>query len=215
MALGATPKQVWIDGIAQIETPYVSEKPITFQTLPTTPDFGEQVKAAIQYQGLPPLTPNRAKADTIVFTNVSSVYERSWPSIQEVFSARDGEPGVVVVRKGEIACFGSRHVCLASISALDHEFESFDLQGGSITWVFFTVNHSIDSNASFSPGLVSYGSPLGLEEIQGEESTHDGVVLDPLSSDIPDLLAGNEVMLAIDGLQFAGRDTLSVYIPLC
>lgn len=66
--------------------------------------------------------------------------------------------------------------------------------------------------ASSSPGLVSYGSPLGLEEIQGEQSTHDGVVLDPLSNDIPDLLAGNEVIMAVDGLQFAGRDTLSVFI---
>ncbi|KAF8558348.1 composite domain of metallo-dependent hydrolase [Imleria badia] len=194
LALAATPKQVWIDGIAQIENPYISEKPIAFQSLPSTPDFGEQAKVAIEYQGLPPLMPNRAKADTIVFTNVSSVYERTWPSIQEVFSPRDGESGVVVVRKGEIACYGSRPACLASISSLDQEFESFDLQGGSI-----------------SPGLVSYGSPLGLEEIHSEKSTHDGVVLDPLSSDIPDLLAGHEVMLAVDGLQFAGRDTLLAY----
>jgi hypothetical protein len=139
LALGATPKQVWIDGIAQIENPYVLEKPITFQSLPTTPDFEQQAKAAIEYQGLPPLTPIRAKADTIVFTNVSSVYERSWPTIQEVFSARDGEPGVAVVRKGEIACFGSRHACLASISSLDQEFESFDLKGGSISWVSSVV----------------------------------------------------------------------------
>lgn len=72
-------------------------------------------------------------------------------------------------------------------------------------------NHSIYSNISFSPGLVSYGSPLGLEEIQGEQSTHDGAVLDPLSGDVPNVLAGHEVMLAVDGLQFAGRDTLSVF----
>ncbi|KAI9569587.1 composite domain of metallo-dependent hydrolase [Boletus coccyginus] len=191
LALGATPKQVWIDGIAQIENPSVLKKPITFQSLPTTPNFEKQAKAAIEYQGLPPLTPSQATADTVVFTNVSSVYERGWPTIQEVFSARDGEPGVVVVRKGEIACFGSRHTCIVS---LDQEFETFDLQGGSIC-----------------PGLVSYGSPLGLEEIQGEQSTHDGAVLDPLSGDVPNVLAGHEVMLAVDGLQFAGRDTLLAY----
>lgn len=55
---------------------------------------------------------------------------------------------------------------------------------------------------------MSYGSPLGLEEIQGEESTHDGAVIDPLSSIIPKLLVGNEVISAVDGLQFGGRDTL-------
>lgn len=73
-------------------------------------------------------------------------------------------------------------------------------------------NYSIYSGITFSPGLVSYGSPLGLEEIEQEESTHDGAVLDPLSSDIPNVLAGHEVILAVDGLQFAGRDTLSVFI---
>ena len=213
MALGATPKQVWIDGIAQIENPYTSEKPITFQSLPTTPNFEKEAKAAIQYQGLPPLAPSRATADIIVFTNVSSIYERSWPSIQEVFSARDDEPGVVIVRKGEIACFGSRHTCLEPINTLDQTFETFDLQGGSISWVFLVVqSEHLSIHFSLSPGLVSYGSPLGLEEIQGERSTHDGVVLDPLSSDIPNLLVGNEVMLAVDGLQFAGRDTLLVFI---
>ncbi|KAG6372339.1 carbohydrate esterase family 9 protein [Boletus reticuloceps] len=169
LALGATPKQVWIDGIAQIENPYVSEKPITFQTLPTTPDFEEQAKAAIKYQGLPPLTPSRAKADTVVFTN--SLYERA---------------SLHVLDHGVFALHLSTHWI--------KNFDSFDLQGGSI-----------------SPGLVSYGSPLGLEEIQGEMSTHDGVVLDPLTSNIPDLLVGNEVMLAVDGLQFAGRDTLLAY----
>lgn len=132
LALGATPKQVWIDGIAQIGYPYISEKHSAFQSLPKTPDFDKEAKAAIEYQGLPPLMPSRAKADTIVFTNVSSVYERNWPSIQEVFSARDGEPGVVVVQKGKIACFGSRHACIGSTSTLDQAFESFDLQGGSI-----------------------------------------------------------------------------------
>lgn len=66
-----------------------------------------------------------------------------------------------------------------------------------------------------SPGLVSYGSPLGLEEIQQEDSTHDGVVLDPLSSIIPKLLEGHEVMLAVDGLQFTGRDTLLVFVLQC
>lgn len=77
---------------------------------------------------------------------------------------------------------------------------------------FLSSSRSIYANISLSPGLVSYGSPLGLEEIQGEQSTHDGVVLDPLSSDIPKLLAGNEVMLAVDGLQLAGRDTLLVFV---
>ncbi|KAG9316550.1 carbohydrate esterase family 9 protein [Chiua virens] len=194
LALGATPKQVWIDGIAQIDNPHTSEKPIAFQSPPTTPNFDKEAEAAIKYEGLPPLMPTPAKADTIVFTNVSSVYERSGSNIQEMFNARDSEPGVVVVQNGEIVCYGSRHGCLAPITTSEQIFESFDLQGGSI-----------------SPGLVSYGSQMGLEEIRGEQSTQDGNVIDPLTGSVPKLLQGNEIMKAVDGLQFAGRDTLLAY----
>ncbi|KAG9316540.1 composite domain of metallo-dependent hydrolase [Chiua virens] len=198
LALGATPKQVWIDGIAQIDNPYISKKPIAFQSPPTTPNFDREAEAAIKYQGLPPLMPTPAKADAIVFTNVSSVYERTGSNIREVFSTRENEPGMVVVQNGEIVCYGTHHVCLVPMTSLGQTFESFDLQGGSI-----------------SPGLVSYGSPLGLEEIQGETSTHDGNVLDPLSVNVPKILKGNEVVLAVDGLQFAGRDTLLAYRAWC
>lgn len=66
---------------------------------------------------------------------------------------------------------------------------------------------SVQSDPS-SPGLISYGSPLGLEEIQGEGSTHDGPVFDPLTDSVPSILAGSELIKAADGLQFSGRDTL-------
>ncbi|KAF9227423.1 carbohydrate esterase family 9 protein [Gyrodon lividus] len=194
LALGATPKQVWIDGIPQFENPYISKKPTAFQSVPSTPDFDKEATAAVKYQGLPPLMPTTAKTDTIVFTNVRSVYVRDGAGVQEVFSAPDAVLGVVLVRNGQIVCYGSRASCLTSLSFPQEQFESFDLQGGSI-----------------SPGFVSYGSSLGLEEIQGERSTHDGVVFDPLSDDIPSLLSGSEVMKAVDGLQFTGRDTLLAY----
>lgn len=61
---------------------------------------------------------------------------------------------------------------------------------------------------SCSPGLISYGSPLGLQDILGERSTHDGIVFDPLTGSVPAILTGNELIKAADGLQFSGRDTL-------
>ncbi|KAF9241521.1 hypothetical protein BU15DRAFT_87115 [Melanogaster broomeanus] len=194
LALGATPKQVWIDGIPQLENPYVAKKPVAFQSVPSTPNYDKEAIEAVKYQGLPPLTPTKAKTDTILFTNVSSVYARNGAEVQEMFGSLDSAPAVVVVRNGEIVCHGSRASCLTSLSFPEVQFESFDLQGGSI-----------------SPGFVSYGSSLGLEEIGGEESTKDGVVFDPLSGNIPSLLSGSEVMKAVDGLQFAGRDTLLAY----
>jgi hypothetical protein len=55
LALGATPKQVWIDGISQIESPFSSQKPAAFQKPPATPDFDREAYEAIKYDGLPPL----------------------------------------------------------------------------------------------------------------------------------------------------------------
>lgn len=70
--------------------------------------------------------------------------------------------------------------------------------------------HVIDLNGgSISPGLVTFGAALGLEEIQGEESTHDGVVIDPFTKDVPSIIGGNKALIrAVDGLQYGGRDTL-------
>ena len=59
------------------------------------------------------------------------------------------------------------------------------------------------------PGLLTYGSPLGLEHIEAEPSTIDGTVLSALESDVPDIIGGTgAVIRASDGLQFATRDAL-------
>lgn len=70
--------------------------------------------------------------------------------------------------------------------------EIVDLEGGSL-----------------APGLTTFGSPLGLVEIQMEKSTNDGVVIDPLMGKVPSIVGGDEAVIrAVDGLQFEGRNTL-------
>ncbi|KAH7911300.1 composite domain of metallo-dependent hydrolase [Hygrophoropsis aurantiaca] len=193
LSLGAAPKQVWIDGIPQLESPYVSEKPASVQKVPTTPNFDKETAAAVEYDGLPPLAPVRSKSGFVVFANISSVFARTGGEIQQVYSATDSSDGVVVVKDGILVCHGAHSSCLSDLAAAG-DAEWIDLEGGSI-----------------SPGLTTFGSPLGLEEIQGEASTQDGYVLDPLSQDIPDILAGHELIRAVDGLQFATRDALIAY----
>ncbi|OAX43328.1 composite domain of metallo-dependent hydrolase [Rhizopogon vinicolor AM-OR11-026] len=190
LALGATPQQVWIDGIPQLSEPAFSTKPKSFQHVPRTPNFDLEAAAAIKYEGLPPLTPKRAK-DLVVFTNISSMFVADGAGgVMSVADVKEG--GVVVVKAGQVICWGAATVCTNHIA--DEDAEWVDLEGGSI-----------------SPGLISYGSPLGLEEIQGERSTHDGTVFDPLTGSVPSILAGSELIQAADGLQFAGRDTLLAY----
>ena len=70
--------------------------------------------------------------------------------------------------------------------------EVMDLEGGSL-----------------APGLTTFGSLLGLVEIQMEKSTNDGVVFDPLTGRVPSIVGGDEAVIrAVDGLQFDGRNTL-------
>lgn len=61
----------------------------------------------------------------------------------------------------------------------------------------------------FSPGLVSYGSPLGLSHIIAESSTTDGIVVGPLAAKIPTILGGDGAIIrAVDGLMYGSRDAL-------
>ncbi|KAJ7512471.1 hypothetical protein B0H11DRAFT_1844256 [Mycena galericulata] len=189
LALGATPKQVFIDGIAQIEKPYTSVKPKSAQRVPATPDFDKEILDAIKYEGLPPLEPVKADSDVVVFWNVGELFlkDEATRSVSQVFTSATAD-GVVVVEKGRIVCSGE---CLEDLSRSDAVY--IDLEGGSIT-----------------PGLVSYGSPLGLSHISGEPSTNDGPVFDPLSNAVPEIIEG-KLIKAADGLLFATRDALLGY----
>ena len=194
LALGATPAQVYIDGIPQLDAPFVVPKPSAYQASPLTPNFDKEAADALKYEGLPPLLPTDAEADIVLFTNVSSVIAREGSELQEMFASKSaGETGVVLVKNGKMLCYGAHGSCVIA----DHHVggprpRTVDLRGGAI-----------------SPGLISYGSPLGLQEIDQEPSTGDGYVYDPLTGTTPKLL-DDAVVRAVDGLQFAGRSALCV-----
>ncbi|KIP04854.1 hypothetical protein PHLGIDRAFT_129239 [Phlebiopsis gigantea 11061_1 CR5-6] len=194
LALGATPKQVFIDGIPQLENPVITRKPNAFQRTPEVPNYDREAQAAVEYEGLPPLEPNQATSGTVLFTNVRSVFTRDGFEVSETFSAQDHEDlGVVVVRNGTIVCSGHNAACLTS--SLVDEAQVVDLVGGAI-----------------SPGLTTFGSPLGLVEIDSEASTNDGLVFDPLVDRVPSIIGGDAALVrAVDGLQFGGRNALLAY----
>lgn len=194
LALGATPVQVFIDGIPQLSHPHVTHKPTPFQRTPQVPNFDKEAEAAVEYEGLPPLEPEKGEIGLVAFVNVRSVYGLQEEELQEVFSfGADHEPGVVIVQDGKIACSGTEAFCLTP-SLLD-QATVVDLRGGSI-----------------APGLTTFGSALGLEEIEQEASTGDGVVFDPLVQKVPSVLGAETTLVrAVDGLQFGGRSALLAY----
>ncbi|KAI0305776.1 carbohydrate esterase family 9 protein [Multifurca ochricompacta] len=194
LALGATPSQVYIDGISQLELPYVVDKPNSLQNVPKVPNFDREATAAIEYEGLPPLLPDESYVGDVLFKNVKNFFVPG-DRIRDVFATQNIDSGVVMVRNGSIACSGSETSC--SIAELadgrGRHVRIIDLKGGSI-----------------SPSLVSYGSALGVSEIQGEVSTGDGAVPDPLSVSTTPTVE-QLLVRAVDGLQFAGRDALLAY----
>ena len=186
LALGATPKQVYIDGIPQIEKPVILEKPGSAQYPPIVPSFEAETEATLAHTGLPPIDVDQSTSDTIIFRNVSSVWIRYGWDIRKVFGRTSGsDEGTVVVRNGSLDCYNECDLTLYG----GHIME-VDLAGGSI-----------------SPALVSMGASIGLQVIPSEPSTSDGSVNDALSGSIPSLLEG-EVIQAVDGLQFGTRDAL-------
>ncbi|KAG9086281.1 hypothetical protein FRC06_003164, partial [Ceratobasidium sp. 370] len=193
LTLGATPQQLYIDGIAQLSDPVVVTKPSTFQRVPSVPDWDNAAKAAVEYEGLPPLLPEKRASEVVVFERVSEVWSHESGVLKQA-SLEDG--GVVVVANGRIKCVGSSSRCTTPSLLASETTRVVDLAHGTL-----------------SPGLISYGAPLGLEEIQAEASTNDGRVPDPFAKGgVPNVAGGDGLVVsAVDGLSFAGRDTLLAY----
>ena len=192
LALGATPRQVFIDGIAQFSRPHTSSRSVSASKAPKTPNFENEAKAAVEYEGLPPLLPRESTPQTVLFTNLTNVWVRKSNKVHSVFNdltspADRAKRGVVGVKGGNIICVTAKE-CEQFKPLVDR---IVDLEGGAI-----------------QPGLVTYGSALGLEEIAMEKSTVDGPVFDPLTHIIPKILGEETVIKAADGLQYQTRNSL-------
>jgi len=220
LALGATPKQVFIDGLPQIHAasrdgsfgtsgvaredspPYVVEKPAPFQVEPRAPNWDKEAADAVKWEGLPPIalastTTGEAlqEAKTVIFTNVSSVALRATPKVGAMAAQfTDGE-GYVVVKDGQVLCADIIAKCGVYFSLDESKVTLVNLMGGTV-----------------SKGLTTYGSPLGMEEIQGELSTSDGIVWDTVlqASSLPKAI-GNAVIRGVDGLAFGTRHAYLAY----
>jgi hypothetical protein len=230
LSLGATPIQVWIDQIPQLPVNHsnvITNKPEGFQQLPKTPNWEKERKEVVEWDGLPPLDGRPEKERTLSrvrFVGVRSMWTRDLKNSGTSTSDREarvalrslfGETGSgveekgnwsVLVEGGQIICYEREAEGLCACCSRE-EFDEvvINLEGGSI-----------------SPGLTSFGSPLGLVEIRLEPSTNDGDVWDPLTDgDLPpilqspnsDLDSGGSASItrAVDGLTFGGRNTLLAY----
>jgi hypothetical protein len=201
LSLGATPTQVYVDGIAQLTNPYPLEKSAAFQELPETPNWDKEKNDTVKWEGVPPLT-GRKVTGRVRLTNVKTLTGfdeiSAEHALETVFDDSDTAASTlypngrtVVVEDGKIVCIQRpADDCVSGTSIVDEE--TVDLRGGAI-----------------APGLTTYGAPIGLVEIRLEPSTNDGSVHDPLvDGDAPTLIAEAGLIRAVDGLAFEGRNAL-------
>ncbi|GJJ09058.1 hypothetical protein Clacol_003280 [Clathrus columnatus] len=195
LSLGATPTQVYIDGIPQLENAVVSFKPPTFQDVPKTPNFDIEASDAVRYEGLPPLMPKAAGVENILFVNVSQLWSVHGSDIVPQIVASNSTSSSVLVHQGKILCISTDDTNpFACASRVKGDSRVVHLDGGMI-----------------APALTTFGTEVGVSEIRLEASTNDGGVIDPLTDTVPSILGDDPTVRAVDGLLFQGRNTLLAY----
>ncbi|KAJ8523536.1 hypothetical protein ONZ45_g113 [Pleurotus djamor] len=196
LQLGATPVNVWIDGVPQFKDKVSSglEKGEEWNEYPKPPIWSNEMEETLRWDGLPPLYPKKL-TKKISFGNVKEVWTRSRRGDIEVKYPSgfpdDDEVANVVIDNGKITCIGSSLACLGSRGAS----ADIDLKGGSI-----------------SPSFLTFGSTIGLEEIVSEPTTGDGRLYDAFTRDIPSILGDvGGIVRAMDALAFSSRNALMAY----
>ena len=205
LQLGATPVHVWIDGVLEVPIPVEkggSEHSVPvgkgkghpdWQKVPKVPNWDKERQKTIEWEGLPPLGGIQVR-ETVVFTNVSELWVRDpvhgiVPQFDVGSDKFDPKKQVVVVNSGKVLCAGPSDSCAGFVSS---DTKYTDLRGGVI-----------------SPGLTSFGSCLGLQEIEQETSTGPGEPYEALIKDVPEIagdIGGME--RASDALVFQTRNAL-------
>ncbi|KAG9284078.1 hypothetical protein G9A89_022852 [Geosiphon pyriformis] len=146
LSLGATPLEVYIDGIPQFRASMsvlaqAPKKPISLNNS-MSPDrkSGDQRKMRI--------------SSSVLITNVGKIFVNE-NSIMNALSRPENERMKILVQGGIVKCLGYSCDKIESIVA-DHVV---DLEGGYVL-----------------PGIVAVGTDLGLSEIEQEPRTRDGIV---------------------------------------
>jgi imidazolonepropionase-like amidohydrolase len=194
LSLGATPVQVVIDGVPQLDRS-LAEAAVAHQVShmpgPPAADLAAELERvnesgpdiiALQASATPlPID----RASDVTFTNVSVVFARTSGGKIERTALRGGEVQVV---DGKIACAGK--ACASSLS----KSRKIDLRGGTII-----------------PGLTTVSGDLGLADITSEPDTSDGFA--SARSSFAALVGDDARPLAraADVIQWGGNDALRTH----
>lgn len=151
LQLGASPKQVFVDGIPQLVDPAIVELPAALQEGPPgSANFTAEIAEVLQSHGDPDLSPLSTARD-ITFVNVNSVVVRDDGKLTELFSAASGES---VAASGEVIVTGGRIVCAGNCKTFARGKTVIDLKGGSISPGLTAFGLVVRSRCSSAPWLI-------------------------------------------------------------
>jgi imidazolonepropionase-like amidohydrolase len=189
LALGAKPLEVIIDGTRQQlkvkDESYASSssKSKADDELPYPADYSAEIKrvansgptiVAWESTGFP--VPKRMVSSLRLF-NVSQVYSLAGEKgEQKITSTSIRQNESVFLSGGKVSCVGDKTTCPDSAFAEEH----IDLNGGTVI-----------------PGIIAFGSNLGLTDIVAEPATKDGAA---------EALITSNTARAVDGLRLGGND---------
>ncbi|TNY18704.1 carbohydrate esterase family 9 protein [Rhodotorula diobovata] len=201
LSLGATPQQVWIDGVAQLAESFPPASPGEDETArrngPPQASLREDYDPTREQEddGFDWLNPGETEhrkkpelVERVKFTNVGEVLlkdgkQSGLASLAQAEGVR--APFEVVVDDGKI-------VCLSESCGTALGVKTVDLKNGSLL-----------------PSLVTFGSALGLTDIIAEKSTTDAPAFDPLLDgklSFAQQQYGPRVSVrALDGLSLGGK----------
>lgn len=185
LSLGATPRQVFIDGIPQLDKPFEAK---ALDTDTVAPKIASVPKSPITLEEDDDSYRERKEikvVDEVIFDNVAEVLLKDTKGLESLGKGQTS-PFSVHLIGSRIECIGT---CLSPSSGIKH----IDLQGGSLL-----------------PPLTIIGPALGLTDIISERTASDSAVYDPLVTG--ELSASQQIwgpkiaVKAIDGLAFGGKN---------
>lgn len=164
LAVAATPLQVFIDGIPQLDDDKVREA--------TGSVFYEEATAA--QRDSKPQVRNEPEEDrkeefcsaatkpgqSFIITGIQKALVKGHPKLQAMVNSADAEsPLQLVVSQGDVVCLGLEETCASQISALK---------------ATAAVSEIHLENGHLAPGLTALTRGLGMREIATLDSTGDG-----------------------------------------
>ncbi|KAI8972060.1 hypothetical protein BDF20DRAFT_915791 [Mycotypha africana] len=205
LRLGARPKQVFIDGVeldfdsSWTKTVTEEKKEMSQVTHITeqVEDITEKSTGKPNLHYLPPFSTGtmyledhdldnpdnfenacKAHVDSFVLRNISQIYMNSSITLH---ADKVGQSLTMIIVDGRISCAG------------------IDCDRDQVDWPISSPVFEMEG-AVILPGIISAGVPLGLMEIQAEDTTQDGYA----KNDVTDPNLSKNIVRAVDGLKLGG-----------